>query len=75
MNLWRRFIKYLNPDRLADKWGSRGAKMVRITIEFENGVVRQLVGEASDNWHRDLYYATHRRDVDWKQHKWTETKK
>lgn len=75
MNLWQRFIKYLNTDELAEKWGTRRARVIRTTIEFDNGVVRELVGDASDNWHRDIYYATHGRRIDWKQHKWTESKK
>ena len=74
-DLRRRFTTWLNSDRVADAWAARNSKVIRTTIEFDNGVIRELVGDASDNWHRDMYYATCGRRIDWKQHKWTQTQR
>lgn len=67
----RLFEGRLSPEERFDK--EMTCKIVKTTIEFENGVVRTLQGEAAHAWYRDIYLATCGRQVDWKKHKWEQT--
>lgn len=75
--LAQRLIDWLfdSRDRVEDAWNKRGSHAVRVTIEFDCGESRELVGSAADEWVHDIHRRNYGRRVDWSRHKWIPTKK
>lgn len=50
-------------------------KMVKVLLEFDDGISRELTGNAAHEWWHDLHRRNCGLQVDWTRHKWKFFKK
>lgn len=73
MNLYKRFIKWLNqPDVTETKWAEYNCRVTKVSIEFDNGLIRTLEGAEAKEYFKDVYFNSCGRHVDFKRHNWRE---
>jgi hypothetical protein len=71
----KRFLNWLfPPDKVQENWDKRGMNLIRLLVEFDNGEVRELEGDAANEWWHDHYFKNCGRTVDWSRHKFKITK-
>lgn len=75
MNIYRRFVNWMNGpnDTLQAKWDEKPVSIAKVTLQFDNGRIRILEGDAAKEWVKDIWFVRcGRRDsnIDWTRHKW-----
>ena len=60
---------FLDRDRVQEAWDKRGKTMTRIYFEYSDGEIRELSGQAADDWWHDLHFRNCGKHVDWTRHK------
>lgn len=77
-SLTSKFTQWLNDDPVERSWtelSKTQPKLVSITLRFENGLLRELKGEAALRWHRAMFDVGMGRRPNWpKPNEWTNTK-
>ena len=73
--IMKRFLNWLfPPDKVQERWNNRVGNLKRLLVEFDNGEVRELEGDAANEWFHDLHFRNCGRRVDWTRHKFKITK-